>query len=184
MFASRWPKKYPFFQGYRAASEVVRASADRADGPYHFEEVVLSARGSAFWDGRMTHNPQILRRGNEYLLFYIGDTYEVGIPSPEEMFALNAEPGGSGKGLPWKSVFRIGMARARSVFGPWRRPNTPILAADLAGWDKRGVTNPLPCLTPEGGSSSTTGAMARSVWPRPMARRAPSCAGATSRSWT
>ncbi len=26
MFAARWPKKYPFFHGYLAASEIVRAS--------------------------------------------------------------------------------------------------------------------------------------------------------------
>lgn len=150
MFASRWPKKYPFFHGYLAASEVVRASADEPVGPYQFEEVVLPVRGESFWDGRMTHNPFIIKHGEEYLLFYIGATFTGAIPSAVEMDALRKEPGGNGRTFPWYASIRIGMARANSVFGPWERPDMPTFDIDPAGWDNSVVTNPSPCVAPDG----------------------------------
>ena len=54
----------------------MRASADKPEGPYRFEEVLLPPRGTEFWDGRMTHNPTIHRWRDNYLLFYIGTTYK------------------------------------------------------------------------------------------------------------
>lgn len=150
MFAARWPKKYPFFHGYLAASEIVRASATEPTGPYQFEEIVLPARGESFWDGRMTHNPFIIKYGEEFLLFYIGATYSGDTPSPKEMHKLRSESGGNGRIPPWYSSIRIGMARADSVFGPWQRPNKPTFDIDPAGWDNGVVTNPSPCLAPDG----------------------------------
>ena len=150
MFASRWPRQYPFFHGYLAASEVVRASSDTPVGPYRFEEVVFPARGSHFWDGRMTHNPFVVRYHDEFLLFYIGATYERDVPSREEMVELRSEPGGNGRIFPWYASIRIGIARSGSVFGPWRRPDTPTFDIDPRGWDSNVVTNPSPCLAPDG----------------------------------
>ena len=95
MFAARWPKAYPFFDGYKVASEVVRASADTPVGPYVFEEVVLPARGAAFWDGRMTHNPTIHKIGDTYALFYIGATYDGPTPTPEVIRTGNVAGAGS-----------------------------------------------------------------------------------------
>jgi len=60
-FASRWAKKYPFFNGYIFYSEVVRAVSDKPEGPFTFQEVVLKPRGSQYWDGRTTHNPTIIK---------------------------------------------------------------------------------------------------------------------------
>jgi hypothetical protein len=150
MFAARWPKEYPFFHGYLAASEVVRAVASEPTGPYEFAEVVLPARGSESWDGRMTHNPFVVRRGDELLLFYIGATYEGEVPTAEEMDALRSEPGGNGRIFPWYSSIRIGMARAKSVLGPWERPGRPTFDVAPRGWDDSVVTNPSPCLAPDG----------------------------------
>ena len=62
LFAARWPKELPFFDGYKVHSEVVRAASPTPEGPYEFQEVVLPARGAEYWDGRMTHNPTIRRR--------------------------------------------------------------------------------------------------------------------------
>jgi len=150
LFASRWPKKYPFFHGYLAASEVVRASADSPLGPYAFEEVVLPARGAQWWDGRATHNPFILRFGDEYLLFYIGLTYEGPTPSAETMDRLRSKPEGNGEIFPWYFSIRIGMARSPSVFGPWRRPERPSFDVNPEGWDNTVVTNPAPALSAQG----------------------------------
>jgi hypothetical protein len=150
MFASRWPKKYPFFHGYLAASEVVRASADEAAGPYVFDEVVLPTRGGGFWDGRMTHNPFIVRWRDELLLFYIGATYDGPIPTRDQMDVMRAQKGGTGKGFPWYATIRIGVARSESVFGPWTRPDRPTFDIDPDSWDDTVVTNPSPCIAPDG----------------------------------
>ena len=127
MFASRWPQNLPFFTGYLKASEVVRAVADTPVGPYKFEEVVLPARGEQFWDGLITHNPTIHKSGDTYLLFYIGAT----------------APAGTGN-------FRIGLATSKSVKGPWERKDEPVLGPRPGKWDGRLVTNPAPCVLPDG----------------------------------
>ncbi|MDG0813971.1 glycoside hydrolase family protein [Cohnella rhizosphaerae] len=45
MFASRWPVETGFPDGYRTHSEIVRAIAEKPEGPYTFVEVVLRGRG-------------------------------------------------------------------------------------------------------------------------------------------
>ncbi len=150
MFAARWPKDYPFFHGYLAASEIVRASAETPVGPYSFEEVVFPVRGAGFWDGRMTHNPFIVKYGKKYLLFYIGATYAGPIPTRTQMNTLRTQPGANGEIFPWYQTIRIGMARADSVYGPWDRPEAPTLDINPDGWDNTVVTNPSPCLAPDG----------------------------------
>src|SRR5687768_17185985 len=52
MFASRWPKDLTFHPGWMTNSEIVRAVAERPEGPYQFQQVVLPARGAEYWDGR------------------------------------------------------------------------------------------------------------------------------------
>jgi len=151
MFAARWPKEYPFYHGYLAASEVVRAVSDTPEGPYTFAEVVLPERGAEYWDGRMTHNPFIVKRSDEYLLFYIGTTYEGERPDRADMDRMRAaKPTGNGVLYPWFSHLRIGMARSTSVFGPWQRPEVPTLDNQTDGWDNHIVTNPSVCLSPDG----------------------------------
>lgn len=140
MFASRWPREYPFYMGYVVASEVVRAVADRPEGPYAFQEVVLPARGAAYWDGRMTHNPMIVRRGGQYLLFYIGTTYPGPRPSPDEV-----RPLGQAR-YPPAAPPRIGLAVSESIHGPWQRREAPVLRERDGAWDHSIVTNPSPCI--------------------------------------
>jgi hypothetical protein len=130
MFASRWSKIYPFFQGYTAASEIVHAVADTPVGPFAFHEVVLGPRDPAFWDGRMTHNPCLFRNTEGWWLFYCGVTYQQDI-TPEEMWELNRDPAGpNGRMPPWFDDMRSGVAFAETINGPWRRPEEPL--ADLA----------------------------------------------------
>ncbi|MDX9979374.1 MAG: glycoside hydrolase family protein [Lentisphaeria bacterium] len=145
MFAARWPHHLPFFDGYKVASEVVHAVADRPEGPYQFESVVLPDRGEQFWDGRMTHNPTIHRYGDQYLLFYIGATFAGPRPSEAELRAQTTR-------VPNEcySTIRIGCAVADSVWGPWRRPDKPCLDIRPGKWDGSVVTNPAPCLRPDG----------------------------------
>jgi hypothetical protein len=84
MFASRWDKRLSFSPHWLTNSQIVMAVADDPAGPYRFDRVVLSARGGEAWDGKMTHNPAIIRHGGRYVLFYTGTTYRGQMPTPDD----------------------------------------------------------------------------------------------------
>ena len=146
LFAARWPKSYPFFEGYISHSHIVRATSPTPEGPYEFQEVVLPARGEEFWDGQMTHNPQIVRYHDRYYLFYIGATYPGRQPSPEEHLDWVEHT----RKRAYASI-RIGVATSDSLEGPWQRRNDPILLPRPGKWDGTVVTNPAVCIRPDGG---------------------------------
>jgi hypothetical protein len=101
LFASRWPKKTGFPDGYRNNSEIVRAIASDPIGPYEFQEIVLSGRKDRYWDGKMCHNPKIVQFNEQYILYYIGS-------------ARNS------------SLRKIGYAFSNSIEGPWTRVSHPL----------------------------------------------------------
>ena len=121
MFASRWPKRLPFHPGWMVASEVVHATSKTAEGPYQFSEVVLPARGPQYWDGRSTHNPKIVRHGSTWVLFYMGSTHPFDEPKPEQL-TLDSHYTTLAR-----ASKRVGVATARSPFGPWTRRDVPAL---------------------------------------------------------
>lgn len=143
MFAARWPRRYPFFDGYRLYSEVVHATAQAPEGPFTFRDVALPVRGEQYWDGRMTHNPTIHRWGDTWLLFYIGATWGGPEVAPDEV-AASPKPAES-----YASI-RIGLATSHSLDGPWRRRDSPVLAPRRGRWDGTIVTNPAPCVREDG----------------------------------
>ncbi len=146
MFSARWPKKYPFFTGYVVGSEIVHAVSEKPEGPYTFREVVLGDRGEEYWDGRMTHNPSIVKCGGTYVLFYIGATYKGPRPTPEELCGPERNPVVD----ECYSTIRIGAATSKSLNGPWERRDEPVFVADPNGWDCTVVTNPAPCVCADG----------------------------------
>ncbi len=145
MFSARWSKERPFFKGYVVSSEIVHASSDTPFGPYKFEDVVLSDRGEEYWDGRMTHNPSIVKYGDTYALFYIGSTYKGNRPTYEELTTCD-HPAVS----ECYANIKIGIATAKSVYGPWERRDEPIFDINPDGWDCTVVTNPAPCVLSDG----------------------------------
>lgn len=150
MFASRWPKKYPMHPGWLFLSEIVRASSDVIEGPYEFEEVALGPRDKFYFDGRMTHNPSIRKVGNTYLLFYIGVTYMPDLPEdPAQMPMESVEHTDPWCREVWQRK-RIGLATSKSVFGPWKRSDAPILEPRFGKWDKGTTSNPSPFVMPDG----------------------------------
>jgi len=145
MFASVWSKSLPFNPYWVSNSRVVRATADRPEGPYRYVEDVLPPRGEAFWDGRMTHNPTIHYADGHYLLFYTGTTYPG--PAPD----ADWQPGWDHPTLiAAHANQRIGLATATSISGPWTRRDAPILAPRPDRWDGLITTNPAPCVLPDG----------------------------------
>lgn len=80
MYASRWPKHLSM-RAWVTNSEIVVAVSDVPEGPYTFQKVILPTRGAAYFDGKMTHNPNIHYHDGKYILFYIGTTYDFKQPA-------------------------------------------------------------------------------------------------------
>jgi len=144
MYAARWPKSHPMFEGYLLMSEIVRAWSPVMTGPYRFIEKVLPSGDPRQWCGRMVHNPTILRYGDRYLLYFIGSTYDEEVPAADKIKER--------KPL-LDCIYQrigIGLAVADTPCGPWRVCARPVLEARTGGWDAAIVTNPAPCLHPDG----------------------------------
>lgn len=127
------------------SSEIVRAVADRPEGPYTFAEVVLPARGPAYWDGMMTHNPHIVQYGKRYVLFYTGSTHPFPDVSPDEPLALD-DP----RVIVARSRKRIGVAVADRVEGPWLRRDEPLLPTRPGMFDSYFTSNAAPVVHEDG----------------------------------
>lgn len=140
LFYSRWPRRYGH-GGWINQSEIARAVSDSPLGPFRHVEVVLPARGDAYWDGACTHNPTVLRIGSKFYLYYMGNTRS---PDPAER-----------KNGYWmhRNRQRIGVAVADRPEGPWTRFDQPVLdvSPEPDAPDSLCVTNPTATVRPEGG---------------------------------
>lgn len=144
MFASRWPREYPMLKGYVYLSEIVRAWSPDMMGPYKFVEKILPSGNPRDWNGRMAHNPAIVKYKDKYLLYYIASTYDFPVPSPE---AVAADSKTMNKIY---QKIRIGVLSLNHPAGPWKSMDKPILEPRPRKWDSQLVTNPAPCITPDG----------------------------------
>lgn len=145
MFASRWPKTQAMHPGWLLESEIVRAVSDTPCGPYQFAEVVLPVRGPQYWDGRMTHNPVIMKEHGRYVLYYIGTTHPFEDIPPD--YPLTNEDYHT---IAARSRKRIGIAVSDSIYGPWTRRNQPVLEPRPEFFDNLFVSNPSPCIREDG----------------------------------
>ncbi len=144
MYAARWPKSYPMFEGYIYLSEIVRAWSATMQGPYEFVEKILPGNDSPEWCSRMTHNPTVLKYCDQYLLFFIGSSYDFETPCPDKI-EENRD-----KEREIYNRIRIGLAIADSPAGLWKTVDLPILEPRPGKWDNQIVTNPAPCVLPDG----------------------------------
>lgn len=118
VFLSRWPKAKSM-SGWTHASEIAHAVANTPEGPYKYISTVLAPRGEGFWDATTCHNPSIHYIDGKYALFFMGNSNG----------KLNTQ--------------RIGLATSNSLYGPWKRPNEPLLYPGKKGqWDDHCTTNP------------------------------------------
>ncbi len=135
LFYSRWPIARGF-NAWVTHSEIARASAEHPLGPYCHAEVVLPARGARFWDGHCTHNPNIHRFGNRYVLYYMGNRGD--------------RLAGTGLNFSHRNHQRIGVATAPRPGGPWSRSDVPLVSPTDGGPDALCCTNPTVTQTPSG----------------------------------
>jgi hypothetical protein len=138
LYYSRWPRKLGHY-AWVTHSEIAHAVADSPTGPFKHADVVLPPRGKEYWDGLCTHNPTILRAGDRYYLYYMGNTGD-----GQPMKTLN-----------WvhRNNQRIGVAVAESPNGPWQRFDQPLVDAsqDPAAPDSLVANNPSVARRPDGG---------------------------------
>lgn len=125
VFFSRWDAKKGM-GGWIKGSEIGHAVADAPEGPYQFIEILLAPR-EGFFDATTCHNPSIKKVDGKYCLFYMGNS--------------------NGK----TNTKRIGLATADSLYGPWKRPDKPLLEPGPTGaWDDHCTTNPAFVKQPNG----------------------------------
>jgi len=125
VFFSRWDSKKGM-GGWIKGSEIAHAVADAPEGPYTVLDTILAPR-PGMWDATTCHNPLIKKMGDKYCLFFMGNS--------------------NGK----TDTKRIGLATSDSLYGPWRRPDEPLLPAGEKGaWDDHCTTNPAFIQHPNG----------------------------------
>ncbi|MCC9135589.1 glycoside hydrolase family protein [Pontibacter silvestris] len=118
VFFSRWPAEKKM-GGWINSSEIAHAVADSPESPFEFVSTVFAPRGDGFWDGTTCHNPHIKFVDGKYCLFYMGNSNRK------------------------TDTKRVGLAIADSIYGPWQRPDQPLLEAGVEGaWDDHCTTNP------------------------------------------
>lgn len=133
LFVARWPVSSGF-KGWHTTCEVARYVADKPEGPFKFNEVVLKETGVDTWDRQAPHNPTIQKVGGKYALLYIANT---------------------GKDFPASQ--RIGMIVSDNIEGPWKKVgrNGLILSVpeNPGVWSHNsrvGVNNPALLQHPDG----------------------------------
>jgi hypothetical protein len=138
LYYSRWPRALGH-NAWVTHSEVAHAVSDRPLGPYRHRDVALPARGPRYWDGHCTHNPNIIRYGRQYCLFYMGNTGD----------------GVAMKTLNWvhRNHQRIGVTVSDSPDGPWKRLDEPAIGAnaDKTAFDSLLASDPAAVARPGGG---------------------------------
>ena len=144
LYASRWRKDYPMLYGYVLFSEIVHAFSENIAGPYRFVEKLLPSGRQNRWNGKMAHNPTVVKYQDEYLMYYIGSTYA------GEPVAADRLKNDTSCVFKCYDQIRIGLARSKSPAGPWEFLSEPVLEARPDNFDSTIVTNPAPCVTPEG----------------------------------
>jgi hypothetical protein len=100
LFVARWPEKN-VDPAWRKSSEIAHYVSDRPEGPFVFSDVAIRGTGKETWDKYGPHNPEIKKVGDKYVLLYIGNTDYRQPPHPANQ--------------------NIGMAIAKSPYGPWEK---------------------------------------------------------------
>ncbi len=142
MFYSRWEKKIGW--AWATDSEIAHAVSVSPFGPFTFKDVTLPPRGKQYWDGLCTHNPTIHKFGDQYYLYYMGNTGDGKIPTSPGKLILNPVH---------RNNQRIGVAVANSPNGPWKRFDSPLIdvSPDKNALDALMVSNPSITQRPDGG---------------------------------
>lgn len=77
MIYCRWPKKYPFGNGWLIDAELCYAVSDLPGGPFKHIKTIATGRKSEglynAWDGASIYNPHVKKFESKYYLYYTGN---------------------------------------------------------------------------------------------------------------
>jgi len=148
MVASLYPLNQSFFSIWLFDARIIHSASENYWGPFCSYDngattnytIALDHGSASDWD-RSIMNPKLLYDSvsSNWLLFYVGDTYNGSWPIP-------------GKPLPpanpAQASQRIGVAYSSTPSGPYNRLGYPILEPRPNKWDSRMVTNPTITIMP------------------------------------
>ena len=146
MYAERWPKKVTFHPGWMMTADIAHAVSDTAVGPYTFSDVAIGKRSPEYWDGCSQFNPKIFKHGDTYILFYTGSTH----PFDDAMKHLDEITVQGKYAVVGRSNKRIGVATAKSPYGPWTRLDRPVLDVKPGTFYSFLTSNPTPVVNEDG----------------------------------
>ncbi len=130
LFYCRWPKKLEH-NAWVTHSEIGHAVADSPLGPYRKTGLALTQRGKEYWDGLSVYNPTVLKFGDQYYLYYTGNTGDT-------TYWTN------------RNNQRIGVAVADDPNGPWKRFDKPLIDCTPGFHDALCCANPSVTQRPDG----------------------------------
>lgn len=116
------------FNGWVHYNRIYIGSSASKLGPFTLATEISVLRSQA-WAADMVTNPNIIKIGATYYLYYVGTTYNT-ISYP----VVSSEA---------RNNQQIGVASASSPAGPWTpSANNPILSPSVSDWDQNIVNNP------------------------------------------
>lgn len=136
MFTGCWSNKQKN-SSWVTASTILHSISDTPEGPFKVLGDAITPRGEGYWDGSSIFNPVIQKYKDTFIIFYTG-TYFVDT--------------GSFKGNNYQALSnkRIGIATSKSLYGPWKRYEQPILIPRKNKWDAIITSNPAPFIEEDG----------------------------------
>ena len=124
LFYAQMPRELGFLT-WLNDGVISRAVADKPEGPYTHQEIVLKGRGFGFWDETTAHNPWIQKYGDKYYLYYISSNYGGKKLSKQQLHEARTKWIDNEFRSLVRENQRIGVAVSESVFGPWKRFDKP-----------------------------------------------------------
>ena len=136
MFAACWPNRYPMSNWVTDAT-ILHAVADTHEGEFVILSKALTPIDEGYWDGNSTYNPTIQKHKDTYILFYTGSFYTNTNDKKKNNYEALANK-------------RIGIATSKSLYGPWKRYDKPILEPREGKWDAIITSNAAPWVNEDG----------------------------------
>lgn len=99
MIYCRWPKKYPFRDGWLIDAELCYAVSQNPAGPFTHVKTVLTGKraegNNKSWDNASIYNPHLKKFDDKYYLYYTGtfDPYVEGHSTDREVLVRNQRIG-------------------------------------------------------------------------------------------
>lgn len=140
LFYARFPKAKKF-SSWLVYSEIVHAVGETPTGPFKYYENVLEPRKDK-WDAINAHNVKIKKFGDTYYMYYISTNWN-GIKqqlSDSILDDISFKGFGHKLWMPIRNNQRSGVAVSKSVYGPWKRLDKPIV--EPSGPIKNVTVNP------------------------------------------